>query len=810
MRGFIGFFAFLFLPEVLFAADPAWQGNTMKSFHLWQNHHAEDILSYSVDYSINGPGAIRLQCSPSAGSPAPRQSEISLQLGGVDWSPYDRLVIYTVNQSQDVSFAGKVSLSDEKKENFTAWLYCVGGNLITNVLSLDEARKKIDLANVEQLFFSAPVPKDGMDVTLSGFLLLKPGEVLPELSAKSIRQLQGLSQARLERAEKALTEAEAAIASVPNVAFQEKLRAEKEVLANELAAGKNAFGQGAMSLPAYQLLAQRCYNLPARIERLRDNSYFAAASLFYAASAPAAVGHTGATDQLAPHAMAYTLSASPEINVSAARNETEAFQMAVLPLGRDLDDIHVVVGALESTTGETFPAEAVTVSVVGAVEMKNRTYFETDYVGFYADPILDFMESCAVPDRRLQSFLVRVRVPEEQEPGEYCGTLWVNAGGHTLREFSLRLTVWPFSIPDKAPLPIAFFLEKDEQSVPYWEGKKEEYADFLASYYLDFNPVFSTEILDFPQLEEQKERGGLTAFCLYTVKIEESSSEGFEQEIENIRPIYEDAKAHDLLEYAYFSCCSSEKTHLSFNGLNKMAERLKKEFPEVPVMAMSDDLSCKETNDLSYIDIWCSRMLVQSPKKVEAARKAGCQIWWQVNNNPYCPDPIFLLENRPDSGRVFAGVLAAKFRPDGLLYDNMTETWEGNSFLSNGPLTDWDVEGSDLIGAEEKVSCHGGGLLVYPDADRNLLASLRLENFRDGLDDLHYILLAEKRLQELKAKTELTNAEKMWIARAEHLLPIPESIVRNQREYATGSELIAYRNALGMLLADDPQWQQQK
>ena len=67
------------------------------------------------------------------------------------------------------------------------------------------------------------------------------------------------------------------------------------------------------------------------------------------------------------------------------------------------------------------------------------------------------------------------------------------------------------------------------------------------------------------------------------------------------------------------------------------------------------------------------------------------------------------------------------------------------------------------------------------------LATIRLENFRDGLEDLWYVRILERKLKEIeigKCKKGSTNAVE-WAKRARELLAVPNEVARSVRDFST-------------------------
>jgi hypothetical protein len=150
-----------------------------------------------------------------------------------------------------------------------------------------------------------------------------------------------------------------------------------------------------------------------------------------------------------------------------------------------------------------------------------------------------------------------------------------------------------------------------------------------------------------------------------------------------------------------------------------------------------------------------------SPAQVERARKAGKKVAWYICNNPDHPFAQMFLETEPVEGRLLMGAMAAKMRTDGFLIWSIS-TWNNEKCITSGPFTDWNPRTFLIDNSDAQWVC--------PGPDGTPLATIRLENFRDGLEDLWYVRLYEKKFGRLPE--------------------IPDSVVRDLRHYTRDAEKV--------------------
>ena len=136
--------------------------------------------------------------------------------------------------------------------------------------------------------------------------------------------------------------------------------------------------------------------------------------------------------------------------------------------------------------------------------------------------------------------------------------------------------------------------------------------------------------------------------------------------------------------------------------------------------------------------------------------------------------------------------MSAKYRPDGFLY-YQTSLWNNTAPVTAGPYTDWI--------AQSFPGYNGDGNWTYPGPDGTPLGSIRLENFRDGLEDYAYVKLLEQRL----AAAKQAGRNPQWQREAEAALAVPAALVGSLTEYTRDPQKVyAWRSRLADLIEAAP------
>lgn len=140
------------------------------------------------------------------------------------------------------------------------------------------------------------------------------------------------------------------------------------------------------------------------------------------------------------------------------------------------------------------------------------------------------------------------------------------------------------------------------------------------------------------------------------------------------------------------------------------------------------------------------------------------------------------------------GALAAKYRPDGFLFYYLT-FWPKTVPIRSGPYTEWNPR--------SWRTSHGDGSWVCMREGRLPVPTIRLENYRDGLEDYAYVRILEETVRSKEERSDLTELDRQWLARARAALEIPKELVASLTEYSRDpTVLYAWREKLADLIEE--------
>ncbi len=736
-----------------------------------------------------------------------------------DWRHFDRLVIDITNPS-DAREIFCLLISDSKvpfRQGLSYGFALPSRGFRRFEIPLSSFPEKVDRSDIAVMHFYSERPKSAMTIFLDNIVLLRPGESLPPPGAGFAKQLATLTLESFKVVEASVAKQRAAAQALVGSGLQgrKQVRAEFARLEAQAADARAELASPRLTLARCDAIGNQVAALPSKAERIAATLRFQNACRDAGLpSSDMLVGVATSMDKILPRAGAIALTATKEVELSLAKNEKESVQIGVLPAGKALKKVSVQVGDLTAADGKVLRHENIDCDVVGYVETRHRPPYDAPYVGFWPDPILSGLGPVDVAAGDLQTFWIRVRAPKDQPAGVFRGTLQVSAEGVAPVTLGLNVRVWRFTLPDRSPLPLAITFSpgdndlaetRNEQAewrksaeypVNAWRKHKLQWADFLADYYISYDSLYHFGMPDFQILNHLNRQNRLGQFNLGYYGHVGAKPGDLEQwkadTLPRLRKAYSKAKELGLLKHAYIYGCDEAPKDL-FPLVERAAAVLKAEFPGVSIMTTTYDQSYGTASPIKSIDAFCPLTPSFDPVKAAKARAAGKQVWWYICCGPQHPYANMFIEYPAIDGRLLMGAMTAKQRPDGFLYYQIS-IWNSQRPIHNGPFTDWNPR--------SWTTYHGDGSWTCVGADGRPVPTIRLENFRDGLEDYAYVVLLEKIVRQRRTPGAALSAEaEQWLAEAKEALKVPEGLVKSMTEYSRDPQkLYGWRNRIGEII----------
>jgi hypothetical protein len=448
-----------------------------------------------------------------------------------------------------------------------------------------------------------------------------------------------------------------------------------------------------------------------------------------------------------------------KVEISAAANECEPFQLVVTPR-KKLSDVHLSFADLQGDAG-VISASNLSYKIVGFIHLENPD--NPSLKGLNADPLLPDLSAEAEPLKNLP-FYVTVKVPKGQRPGLYHGNIKLLCGSDELASIPLNVRVRNFALPDIPHLKTYFYAQPFAAFKVIDKRPHAEIANALQRI-LQEHRMTGNQAQWPPRPKWEIENGKLTVtdWTPFDKCVQKWHKEYGMQSIP--APVFTmlgdnhgwwGSDGRDKVSkspFGDFSWSSPEGLHYAGEFAKQFTAHVKTAFPRVNFYAYLYDEPpakvyaelAKITNalhkaapdlkifipkhvstDIGYVHTWCVPLVpgYLRPEEQKAELEAGKDIWyynWVV---------------RMDSHDY----IRTRLYP-----------WQIYSADGNGGLL-WNTvyfpDGTNPWHDMDKVSACGGATIFYPPRQEGegLVPSLRAAQIRESIDDFDYMRILENKI----------------------------------------------------------------
>jgi len=460
---------------------------------------------------------------------------------------------------------------------------------------------------------------------------------------------------------------------------------------------------------------------------------------------------------------------SRRVEICLASNEYESAQAVVVPLDRALRRVRVSVsGLMCKETGAQIGAENVRIYRVGFVEADSGV--GTSRPGMrWPDPLLP-NEPFDVPSNEVRPLWITVYAPKGTRAGTYEGTLSVAPQGEPTTELVMSVRVHGFELEDETHVKTTFYLpirwaEMSRDEVRRWMDYVMAYRIGIMDIGWGWRTGMDSRIKkkadgahDFSRMDEDLEYVfgrhmnsaslGDTHFSM----ADKGEADKAEM-VRCLRAYAKHIKGRGWWDRCYYKLPDEPGDNLErLEKVKAVADLVKEADPDYARLC-----TVKVREDMfGYVDIWCPLLSWHNDEIYAKARARGDRIWMYTCCGPRPPwANIAFIDQEAIAHRILMWT-CWRFNYGGYLYWGI-KFWPDENFGKNGkplwPEKPWH--------SRIRALPAGDGYLAYPDQDRGPLPCIRIELYRDGVEDYeyHYLLkraLGKRRDAEAEKLLDLT------------------------------------------------------
>lgn len=476
--------------------------------------------------------------------------------------------------------------------------------------------------------------------------------------------------------------------------------------------------------------------------------------------------------------------------IAAARNEVESFQVVVSAVGGNLTGVDASVSPLRNADGAEIPAENIELFRVAFVPVRHSAPRAVEPPGLVPDPLVPFKNpytgeplrapkwsgrelaggrfggtGFSVWEGQQQPVWVDVTVPKETPAGVYTGSFRVTAQGAEPVDIPVRLEVWDFTLPDGPTHENHFggfhyaarYLGLDASSEEF-ATIEDRYIAMMAAHRI--NPPIPSRLL--PSVTDDG-----------TIQVDDGTDQRFTEFVElhhltNIqvprapfgdvlganrekaknfyRSWYAYLEQKGWTKDAYLYMLDEPNTAEAYEEVRQLGALVHEAEPRLRTLVVEQPyVQHPDWGTLDdAIDIWCPLFGFVHEESVKRVQAQGDEVWSYsalVQSAPgYHPAYETVRNDNPPYWQIDFPVTSYRVAPwlnrrygiTGLLYWS-TVCW------SSPDRNPWDDPGF-------RVRWNGDGALFYPGREAGIdgpIASIRLKNLRDGLEDYEYFAILE-------------------------------------------------------------------
>lgn len=445
---------------------------------------------------------------------------------------------------------------------------------------------------------------------------------------------------------------------------------------------------------------------------------------------------------------------SDQANISLAANEYESFQITILPFGKDLNQLTLKASDLISKNGNVIKDSNIEISLVGYNNIKWQAAYVASYKGWHPDPLMPISSTAKIAgDEICRPIWITIYAPPGTKPGEYNGTVTIAVTGMKKITAYINCRVRNFELPTASHLKthtwdelsnMKDFYNLDQFPVEWYQ----RHCELLLKNRLNPGNAGINFVNDLPNSAGEYDfskvekvlrfciEKGLTRFTILQMKKGSYTKEEAEKTYKFVAAYAKFLRKKGWLDKALVELWD-EPTDLEWPLVKERAERLRVIDPglRLQLFAEGGPYDFWDPKNIKFgwkdlIDIWAPINIIEAPQ----VQAKGGEIWAYYCTLARGNAPNFYI----DCPAIYQRSIAWYSWMYGL---DCFEHWGTNYIWRNvrtgqpmdkkWPNVEWDSRTYHFF--------NGEGQLVYPGPKGIPYSSIRLENFRDGMDDYEYL-----------------------------------------------------------------------
>jgi hypothetical protein len=496
-----------------------------------------------------------------------------------------------------------------------------------------------------------------------------------------------------------------------------------------------------------------------------------------------------------------SVTGSDSVSVASARNETTSFQVVVTAPTGKLHEVDASISSLNNHAGDTLPPECVELFCAAFVPVRIPDPRSNMVPGMWADALVprvnpwtgkpvrgpEWGEAGFTGERfrgqqfdvwpgQQQPLWVDVRVPRDAPPGVYTGTFTVHAQNADSVDMPVKVEVWDFALPDGPTHENHFggfghgasFLGLETDSDEY-HLLEDRFFEMMAAHRINpplpkrlQPPVANDGSVSFYNDLDRRITDFVAKHHLTNVEVPKAPFPDMlgadrAKATAFYRSWYAYVERKGWADRAYLYMFDEPLKEPDYERIRQLGAFVKEAEPRLRRLVVEQPYPRHPGGGVldGSLDVWVSLFGYIDEASIERVHEAGDEVWtytalvqsipeFHPNYDTYKnDDPPYIgpeKRDRPPYWEMDFPLLSYRIAPwlnrrygaTGLLY------W-ATCFWGNPPRDPWD---NPTYGDH----WNGEGLLFYPGTEAGIdgpIASIRLKNLRDGMQDYEYFALLE-------------------------------------------------------------------